>query len=71
MADPIFLTPFFLNGSVRDFFPKGTDFATISDEEIKCVERNLNHRPRKRLGYLTPHEVYVLGMSIGAIQTGM
>lgn len=59
------------NGLVRDFFPKGTDFATISEKEVKRVERNLNHRPRKRLGYLTPHEVYVLGMKPGAIQTGM
>ena len=59
------------NGLVRDFFPKGTDFATISEKEVKRVERNLNHRPRKRLGFLTPHEVYVLGMRPGAIQTGM
>jgi len=27
----------------------------------KRVERILNHRPRKRLGYLTPHEVFMLG----------
>jgi len=59
------------NGLVRDFFPKGTDFATISEKEVKRVERNLNHRPRKRLGYLTPHEVYMLGMTTGAIQAGM
>lgn len=57
-----------LNGLVRDFFPKGTDFATITDREVKRVERNLNHRPRKRLGYLTPHEVFVLGMVPGALQ---
>lgn len=57
------------NGLVRDFFPKGTDFATISVKEVKRVERNLNHRPRKRLGYLTPHEVYVLDMRPGAVQT--
>ncbi|MGH9858356.1 MAG: IS30 family transposase [Acidobacteriota bacterium] len=59
------------NGLVRDFFPKGTDFATISEKEVKRVERNLNHRPRKRLGFLTPHEVYMLQMTPGAIQTGM
>jgi IS30 family transposase len=59
------------NGLVRDFFPKGTDFATISDREVRSVERNLNHRPRKRLGYLTPYEVYVLRMAPGAIQTRM
>lgn len=56
------------NGLVRDFFPKGTDFATISETDIRDVERNLNNRPRKRLGYLTPHEVFVLGMKPGALQ---
>jgi len=52
------------NGLVRYFFPKGTDFATITDKDVKRVERNLNHRPRKRLGYLTPHEVFVLGEKV-------
>lgn len=52
------------NGLIRDFFPKGTDFATITDEEVKRVEKNLNNRSRKRLDYLTPHEVFVLGMGL-------
>lgn len=56
------------NGLVRDFYPKGTDFATITDAQVRRVERNLNHRPRKRLNYLTPHEVFVLGMRPGAVQ---
>lgn len=56
------------NGLIRDFFPKGTDFAMITDKEVRRVERNLNHRPRKRLNYLTPHEVFVLGMTPGAVQ---
>lgn len=59
------------NGLVRDFFPKGTDFAMITDKEVRRVERNLNHRPRKRLGYLTPHEVFMLGMVPGAVQARM
>lgn len=59
------------NGLVRDFFPKGTDFATITDKEVRRVERNLNHRPRKRLGYLTPHEVFMLGIEPGAVQARM
>lgn len=54
------------NGLVRDFFPKGTDFATISDKEIRRVERNLNDRPRKRHNYLTPREVFT---GTGAAQT--
>jgi len=56
------------NGLVRDFFPKGTDFATITNKDVMRVEKNLNNRPRKRLGYLTPHEVFVLGMEPGAVQ---
>ena len=46
------------NGLVRDFFPKGTDFAKVTDKDVRRVERNLNNRPRKRLGYLTPLEVF-------------
>lgn len=59
------------NGLVRDFFPKETDFATISIKDVKRVERNLNCRPRKRLDYLTPYEVFVLGKVPGAVQARM
>ena len=46
-----------LNGLVRRFFPKKTDFAKVSDEEIQRVEYLLNTRPRKRFGGKTPLEV--------------
>lgn len=46
------------NGLIRDYFPKGTDFSTISDEEIAFVERELNERPRKRHGFRSPLEVW-------------
>lgn len=46
-----------LNGLVRRFFPKKTDFAKVTDEEIRRVEHLLNTRPRKRFGGLTPLEV--------------
>lgn len=46
------------NGLIRRFFPKKTDFRTISDEEIRMVERLLNFRPRKRLGWKTPYQVF-------------
>lgn len=46
------------NGLIRWYFPKGTDFATISDEAIRTVEVALNNRPRKRLGWRTPLEVF-------------
>ena len=46
-----------LNGLIRRYFPKGTDFSKISDTEIMRVEGLLNNRPRKRFGGLTPSEV--------------
>ena len=46
-----------LNGLVRRFFPKKTDFAKVTDKEIRRVEYLLNTRPRKRFGGLTPLEV--------------
>ena len=46
------------NGLVRRYFPKGTDFREVSDEEIAQVEYALNTRPRKRLGYKTPLAVF-------------
>jgi IS30 family transposase len=46
------------NGLIRWYFPKGTDFATIPDETIQAVENTLNNRPRKRLGWKTPLEVF-------------
>lgn len=46
------------NGLIRYYFPKKTDFAKISEEEIKRVENILNNRPRKRLHWLTPNEVF-------------
>jgi len=46
-----------VNGLVRWYFPKGTDFAKVSEAEIRQVEYALNTRPRKRLGWKTPLEV--------------
>jgi IS30 family transposase len=45
------------NGLIRDYFPKKTDFDNISKDEIFYVERELNCRPRKRLGGRTPLEM--------------
>ncbi|GEE01257.1 hypothetical protein nbrc107696_17030 [Gordonia spumicola] len=45
------------NGLIRDFYPKGTDFNTVSDEDLYEMERLLNRRPRKVLGWNKPREV--------------
>ena len=43
---------------IRQYFPKGTDFNLISDDELKSVQDELNNRPRKSLGWQTPKEVF-------------
>lgn len=43
---------------IRYYFPKGTDFSKVDDEELSDVEWELNNRPRKRLQYKTPQEVF-------------
>lgn len=48
------------NGLIRQFFPKSMHGDRVTVASIKRVQHLLNHRPRKRLGYLTPHEVFVL-----------
>lgn len=44
------------NGLLRQYFPKGTDLSRWSATEIAAVERDLNNRPRKVLGWKTPAE---------------
>ena len=46
------------NGLVRQYFPKGSDFTGITDEALDKVMQRLNHRPRKTLGFTTPHQVF-------------
>jgi len=45
-----------LNGLIRQYIPKKTDFSLISDEYICYVENKINNRPRKRYGYHSPLE---------------
>lgn len=46
------------NGLIRRYYPKGTLFANIKEEELKDVVEQINHRPRKRLGYKSPYEEF-------------
>lgn len=45
------------NGLLRQYFPKGTDFTTVSHRAVARVEQSINDRPRRRLNYRTPNEV--------------
>ena len=51
------------NGLIRQYFPKKTDFRKISHHAVAEVERKLNNRPRKCLGYRTPAEVLAMSLS--------
>jgi len=46
------------NGLIRQYFPKGTDFSTITGHQLRRVQNLLNNRPRKVLDYYTPNEVF-------------
>lgn len=57
------------NGLIRRFFPKGTDFSKINDNQLKMAQNNLNNRPRKVLGYKTPNEMMELELANIKYQT--
>jgi len=43
-----------LNGLIRQYLPKKSDFNNYTEEQIKEIETKINNRPRKRFGYETP-----------------
>ena len=45
-----------VNGLLRFFFPKGTDFNSITEAQLDGVLELINNRPRKCLGFLSPYE---------------
>ena len=53
-----------LNGLVRQYFPKGSDFSLITSEQVEMVVEKLNNRPRKRHQYNSPNEVYLQKLNI-------
>lgn len=46
------------NGLLRQFFPKRSSFKDVTQTQIDAAVRRINTRPRKRLGYRTPNEVF-------------
>ncbi len=46
------------NGLLRQYFPKTMDFNLITSDELARVVRKLNNRERKRLGFLSPRQVF-------------
>ena len=46
------------NGLIRQFLCKGSSFDQLPPWTATAVEETLNYRPRKTLGYRTPHEIF-------------
>jgi IS30 family transposase len=51
-------------GLIRRKFPKSTNFDRITTKQVKAVERQLNNRPRKRLNYSTPNQIFYRGVAL-------
>ena len=47
------------NGLIRQYFPKGTDFKTITKKELRRAQDRLNGRPRRVLAYAKPDEMFI------------
>ena len=48
------------NGLIRQYAPKRTSLAHLTQNDCDSIARRLNNRPRKRLAYRTPAECYEL-----------
>ena len=46
------------NGLLRQYFPKVMVLTEITEGQVQRAVERLNHRPRKVLGFRTPHEVF-------------
>ena len=47
------------NGFVRQYFPKGTSFLDLREEDLQKVMDLLNSRPRASLSFKTPKEMWL------------
>jgi IS30 family transposase len=57
-----------LNGLIRQYIPKSRPLSTVSHAELAKIEWLLNTRPRKRLGYKTPHEIFTNSLNRVALR---
>lgn len=48
-----------LNGLIRQYIPKGTDFDTFTREDILTIQEKINNRPWKRLAFSSPNDIFV------------
>ena len=54
------------NALLRQYLPKRTDLSSVTTEQLHHIQRSLNNRPRKTLGYMTPSEKYAQAVALTA-----
>jgi IS30 family transposase len=57
------------NGLLRQYIPKKRPLSTVTSEELKMIQDRINHRPRKRLGFKTPYQVFHQSLKRVALRT--
>ncbi len=57
------------NGLLRQYIPKKRPLSTVTTDELKMIQDLINHRPRKRLGFKTPHDVFHQSLKRVALRT--
>ena len=56
------------NGLLRQYIPKKQSMENITDAEIQLFQNKLNNRPRKRLGFKSPFEVFTESLNRVALR---
>ena len=56
------------NGLLRQYIPKKRSMSTLTNKEIRMIQNKLNNRPRKRLGFKTPTEMFHQSLKRAALQ---
>lgn len=56
------------NGLLRQYIPKKRPLSTVTEGELRIIESKLNNRPRKRLGFKTPNEVFMQSLNRVALR---
>ncbi|MDO8714150.1 MAG: IS30 family transposase [Polynucleobacter sp.] len=56
------------NGLLRQYIPKKRRLSTVTDEGLRMIQDQLSNRPRKRLGFKTPSEVFMQSLNRVALR---
>ena len=56
------------NGLLRQYIPKKRPLSTVTDKELRMIQEELNSRPRKRIGFKTPNEVFMQSLNRVALR---